>query len=102
MMSSRTQETKRGRIHPEARLGRVCLESKELDRLDGAVLLGAGGYHHHIGYNVWGGPFEPLPDEQELERTVARVQLRDVAVTREADAYAFSDPSGIRVLLASE
>lgn len=82
-----------------------------------AGFVSAGGYHHHVGYNVWGGSFEPrsqeasgglkyytilLPDESELERTVGRLGLHDVVVNREGEAYAFRDPSGIQVLLLKE
>lgn len=79
--------------------------------------VSAGGYHHNVGYNVWGAPFEPrseqasgglnyytilLPDEPELERTAARLRLHDVTKSREGDTYAFRDPSGIRVVLETE
>jgi catechol 2,3-dioxygenase len=82
-----------------------------------AGFVSAGGYHHHVGYNTWGGPFEPrsrrasgglkhftilLPDEPELERTVGRLRVHDVEVNREGQAYAFRDPSGIQVLLRKE
>jgi catechol 2,3-dioxygenase len=34
----------------------------------GALFLGAGGYHHHLGTNVWAGPraTRPSPDEARL------------------------------------
>ncbi len=34
----------------------------------GALFLGAGGYHHHLGTNLWAGPAatRPSPDEAQL------------------------------------
>jgi len=34
----------------------------------GALFLGAGGYHHHLGTNLWAGPQAalPAPDEAQL------------------------------------
>ena len=34
----------------------------------GALFLGAGGYHHHLGTNLWAGPTatRPSPDEAQL------------------------------------
>jgi catechol 2,3-dioxygenase len=57
-------------IHPKVRVGHVHLKVADLDRAiafyrdvlgfeltqrmgDGAAFLSAGGYHHHIGLNVW-------------------------------------------------
>jgi catechol 2,3-dioxygenase len=59
-------------IHPHAKIGHVHLTVGDLDRSlgfyrdilgfeitatygDSAVFLSAGGYHHHIGLNVWNG-----------------------------------------------
>jgi catechol 2,3-dioxygenase len=56
-------------IHPEVRIGHVHLKVADLERavafyrdvlgfqvmarIPGAAFLSAGGYHHHIGLNVW-------------------------------------------------
>jgi catechol 2,3-dioxygenase len=65
-------------IHPEVRIGHVHLTVSRLERSvqfyrdalgfaisqrDGssAVFLSAGGYHHHIGLNVWAGEGAPQP-----------------------------------------
>lgn len=59
-------------IHPEARIGHVHLTVSNLERSlqfyrdvlgfevtqrygASAVFLSAGGYHHHVGLNVWAG-----------------------------------------------
>jgi catechol 2,3-dioxygenase len=60
------------KIHPETRIGHVHLTVSNLERSlgfyrdilgfevtshygDSAVFLSAGGYHHHIGLNIWAG-----------------------------------------------
>jgi catechol 2,3-dioxygenase len=37
-------------------------------RYPGALFLGAGGYHHHLGTNTWAGPAArpPTPDDARL------------------------------------
>ena len=57
-------------IHPQTRIGHVHLKVADLERAiafyhgvlgfdvtqrmgQGAVFLSAGGYHHHIGLNIW-------------------------------------------------
>ena len=51
-------------------------------RYPGALFLGAGGYHHHVGTNVWAGPGARSPDEQDamlLEWTIELPTSDDVA-----------------------
>jgi catechol 2,3-dioxygenase len=82
----------------------------------GALFVSAGGYHHHIGLNVWhSAGAEPapsrsiglrdfevvLPDQRSLEEAVERVRaagLRADEVTRGARVL---DPSGNAVVLRS-
>ncbi len=60
---------------------------------DSATFLAAGGYHHHLGMNVWAGVGAPppppdsvglryftllLPDEAEVEQLGARLQAQSV------------------------
>ncbi len=50
-------------------------------RYPGALFLSAGGYHHHLGTNVWAGPAAraPAPDEaQLLEWTIELSGAADV------------------------
>ena len=53
----------------------VDAESFYVDRLGfevmtrsfpGALFTAAGGYHHHVGLNVWGGPGAPKPPDGSL------------------------------------
>lgn len=67
-------------IHPDVRTGHVHLKVTDLDRAiafyrdilgfdvmeltEGAAFLSAGGYHHHIGLNVWESKGGPKADER--------------------------------------
>ncbi|WP_310569962.1 VOC family protein [Gemmatimonas sp.] len=51
-------------------------------RYPGALFLGAGGYHHHLGTNVWAGAGARTPtmhDARLLEWTIEVPAARDVA-----------------------
>jgi catechol 2,3-dioxygenase len=50
-------------------------------RYSGALFLGAGGYHHHLGTNTWAGPDARPPAEDEarlLEWTIELPRAADV------------------------
>jgi catechol 2,3-dioxygenase len=81
-----------------------------------AAFLGAGGYHHHIGANVWesagGTPGPPgtatlrhaeilLPDRAELDRVVGRVANSGQDPEVRDDGVLVRDPSGNGLLLAT-
>jgi catechol 2,3-dioxygenase len=89
----------------------------------GALFLSAGGYHHHLGLNLWAGQGVPppppdavglisfalhLPDGEAWRNLLARLQAADVAVEdRLAYPHALSalvrDPDGTGVeLLAGQ
>lgn len=51
-------------------------------RYPGALFLGAGGYHHHVGTNVWAGSTARPPDDGDarlLEWTIVLPNTTDVA-----------------------
>ena len=81
-----------------------------------AAFLGAGGYHHHVGANVWhsrGAPPAPagtarlfhativLPDADERDRVAARVAGAGQEPEAREDGVLVRDPSGIDLLLAA-
>lgn len=84
-------------------------------RYPGALFLGAGGYHHHVGTNTWAGPHAkaPAPDDAQLLAWTLEVPgasvveaLRDnltaSGVTVEAGASGEAsarDPWGTRVVV---
>lgn len=120
-----------GSVHPETRIGHVHLKVADLDRAvrfyrdvlgfevaqrygASAAFLAAGGYHHHLGLNVWesrgGSPPPPgttglyhfailYPSRRELARAVRRVLDHGVALDGTADhgvseAIYLRDPDG--------
>jgi len=82
----------------------------------GAYFISAGGYHHHIGMNIWAGIGAPpppdnstglayytivLPSQAELERTLQRLNTAGVTVTENGAEWLLKDPSGIEIRLTS-
>lgn len=78
----------------------------------GAMFFGAGGYHHHLGTNVWAGPDAPSAAEDEaklVEWTIEVPTLADVdavgvslakqaaPVMRDEDDAVSRDPWGTAV-----
>jgi catechol 2,3-dioxygenase len=81
-----------------------------------AAFLAAGGYHHHLGANVWesrGAPAAPegtarllhatvvLPDAAERDRVAARVDAAGQPPEEREDGLLVRDPSGNALLLAA-
>lgn len=81
---------------------------------DEALFLSAGGYHHHVGLNVWAGRGAPPPppgaaglqwfsvehsSEAEREKTLARVREAGIAVEAHEEGALVRDPSRNGVLL---
>ena len=79
--------------------------------LPGALFVAAGGYHHHLGLNVWAagrpvaGPADAgldewslvLPERAELASLVERARAARMEVQGEADALVATDPWALRV-----
>ena len=83
---------------------------------DEALFLSAGGYHHHVGVNVWAGRGAPPPphgaaglqwfsvvhsSEAEREKTLARVQQAGIDVEARDEGALVRDPSRNGVLLTT-
>ncbi len=81
-----------------------------------AVFLAAGGYHHHVGANIWesigASPPPPgtaalrsativLPDEAERDAVAARVAAAGAEPELVSGDVAVRDPSGNRLLLTA-
>ncbi len=82
-----------------------------------ALFLSAGGYHHHLGLNVWAGVGAPppppdavglrhyavrLPDRLALEAVVGRVRAAGLSVEERPDGVLVRDPAQNGVLLCLE
>lgn len=50
----------------------------------GALFLGAGGYHHHLGTNVWAGPSAIPPSVDEARLVEWTIELPDAASLADA------------------
>ena len=69
-------------ISPKAQIGHVHLTVNNIAKalkfyqdilgfevkqhVGGAVFLSAGGYHHHIGINIWGAEYARQPEEGQI------------------------------------
>ncbi len=124
------------RIAPGTTFGHVHLAVSDLPRAErfyseilglavtqrsypGALFLSAGGYHHHLGLNVWAGigaPAPPpeaaglmsfsilIPDGGTLNAVRTRLTGREFpvdAVPGDPSAFATRDPDGIAVVLSA-
>lgn len=80
-----------------------------------ALFVSAGGYHHHLGLNIWAGAGAPnppshatgldyytimLPNRSELDVVVKRLQDAGVSTYEEDSALFVNDPSNNRIKLA--
>ncbi|MDG5821207.1 VOC family protein [Natronococcus sp. A-GB7] len=78
-------------------------------RVDGALFVAAGGYHHHLGLNVWRRRSAPpkgrglervefvVPDEDGLAALRTRLEEAGHATSsvRDGDGFETTDPDGI-------
>lgn len=120
-------------LHPATTIGHIHLHVADLNRTwefyggvlgfdlvarmgDAALFISAGGYHHHIGLNVWAGEGAPtppedavglsyydivIPDRQELEATIDRLRHAGITVGEHDSGWMFKDPSGIGIRLTA-
>ncbi|MFC5530530.1 VOC family protein [Cohnella yongneupensis] len=86
----------------------------DMSRMMRALFISAGGYHHHIGLNVWAGVGAPqppanatgldyfkvvLPSAAELDEVVARVRESGVEIAQQNGDWVVSDPFGNEIRL---
>ncbi len=105
------------------RIGHIHLEVDDLNKakrfyadvfgfsptatLPGALFMAAGGYHHHLGTNIWesrsGPPPSPdtaglslmsveLPDAASLEALKSRLEAANISVSKNDPGFSFTDP----------
>ena len=124
-------EEPRGKASPGLIVGHVHLHVGDLERGLGfycnvlgfelktfmpgaAAFVSAGGYHHHLGFNIWRGEGVPpvpkgrvglrhwtvvLDDPEEVEAVRERVRAASIATEeREGGGFLVRDPWGIAVL----
>ena len=86
---------------------------------ESAAFLSSGGYHHHLGLNIWesAGGKKPLPnsvglkhltlvlpDQKSLDKTRQKIQKEDIPFRKEEEILEVEDPSGnlVRLTVANE
>ena len=77
-----------------------------------AAFVSAGGYHHHLGFNIWRGQGAPpapadtvglrewtvvLPEEADVAAVRARLDAAGVAAEDGPGGFVTADPWGHRV-----
>ncbi|GGA78164.1 VOC family protein [Ornithinibacillus halotolerans] len=83
-------------------------------RYPGALFASTGGYHHHLGLNVWNGVGAPAPakdtvglnyytlvlaDEETRQEKIASLQRVGAEVNSESNYYVVKDPAGNTIQL---
>ncbi|GAB4462148.1 MAG: catechol 2,3-dioxygenase [Anaerolineae bacterium] len=79
-----------------------------------AAFLSAGGYHHHLGLNIWNGVGAPqpppdavglrcyvieLPAQADVDAIADRARAADVPLTEQPDGLLLRDPAGNGVVI---
>lgn len=81
----------------------------------GALFMSAGGYHHHVGTNIWAAGAAPaspddarlldweliVPDSKTVQAAAASIARAGFDVAAESDALVATDPWGIKVRVRS-
>jgi catechol 2,3-dioxygenase len=117
-------------LHPETDMGHIHLRVAEVEKsgafyanvlgfgvmadMGSALFISAGGYHHHIGMNVWAGVGVPapscdaarlvsyevlLPDADALQAVLERVKIVGLQPTPQDGGWLVRDPSQNGILL---
>ncbi|MFC5404948.1 VOC family protein [Cohnella soli] len=88
----------------------------DMSRRMGANFVSAGGYHHHIGMNIWAGAGAPrppengtglayytivLPSAEQLQTTLDRLGKVGIPVSEHAGYWLVQDPAGNSVRLSA-
>lgn len=88
----------------------------DASKMMGALFIAAGGYHHHIGMNIWAGVGAPqppadstglayytiaLPFAAELDRILKKLANAGIPATHQEDHWQVKDPSGIEIRLVA-
>lgn len=83
----------------------------------GAIFVSAGGYHHHLGLNIWAGQGAPepgsnatglkfftvgLPDSASLHELIERIEAAGIKVLQQDQAYEVKDPFGTAIRFVSK
>jgi catechol 2,3-dioxygenase len=96
---------------------RVLGFAESITGMSGAGFFAAGGYHHHIGCNVWaslGAPPPPrdapglqfftlvLPEHTDVVNLVSHITAAGIEVAHDGQSYLLRDPSQNGIVLTAE
>jgi catechol 2,3-dioxygenase len=129
LLASVAGEESHASVDPSTTIGHIHLHVGDLEEstrfyvdvvgfdvmthLPSAVFVAAGGYHHHVGFNIWRGPGVPpapegtvglrhftvlLRDEGELEALRRRAEAAGLEAEDSPDGPVLRDPSGNALL----
>jgi catechol-2,3-dioxygenase/predicted esterase len=137
LLSEADENDEHYQIHPQTDIGHVHLHVSDLKKAEtfyhdllglevtqrsypGALFLSAGGYHHHVGLNIWAGQGAPpppsdavgllsfsitIPDQQTIDTLKGRFNGAGIlpeeinTLPGEAGSLAFRDADGNLVAL---
>ena len=102
-------------IHPQTKIGHIHLTVADLERSlafyrdllgfevtmrygDSAVFLSAGGYHHHLGTNLWAGSSARSPEDDQAQLLEWTLELPDVESVRRAAESLASAESPVEIV----
>jgi len=95
---------------------RDVLGFEVIGNLGSAAFVSAGGYHHHLGFNVWLGPdvkrrpassagldrwVVVLPSAEDVEAVAARVRAAGLALEEREGGFEVRDPWGTAVAIST-
>ncbi len=85
-----------------------------IDSYMGALFVSAGGYHHHVGLNIWNGPGAPPPPVgarglahfrivtgEDLDGLATRLDAAGYEAELGAEHLQTADPAGNQILIGS-
>ena len=104
-----------GDVEEALALYRDVIGFELMTRFDSAAFVAAGGYHHHLGLNVWrGAGVPPVPADSvgldhwvvligaaSLDELQARLEAAGIGYDREGVVLRISDPWGNGLLFAA-
>lgn len=117
------EETRIGHVHLHVRNvdeavrfyhGVIGFDVMGVAKLFGAAFVSAGGYHHHLGLNIWQGEGAPpppadaaglryfsieLPNQTELDKVLERVRQANLPTEQTPEGVLVRDPSQNGVVL---
>lgn len=96
-------------------VGLIGLEVMQDMGIHGALFVAAGGYHHHLGLNIWAGKarqpantlgikdFEiVIPEAEGWDAAVGRLRAADVTVEIDGGRALLQDVDGNHIVLVNE